>query len=474
METVAKTRTIPKKQKFIFAFGGLGKDAMFAMSTIMAFYFIDLIGVSPLFVGTMMMIVRVWDAVNDPIMGGIVSNTNSRMGKFRPWILIGSFLNAIMLIIIFLNPDLPADSLRMYAYITVFYTLWGMTYTLMDIPFWSMIPALSQSQKERENITVLTRLFTSIGFFIISAGYLQLSEILGGGQNVEAQTRGFFFLALIVSLVFFFSELLLAFKVKENVVLKKTQKVSLKRMYYLLRKNDQLLTVMVVVLIANFVLYITSGMAIYYIIYDIGRPALFVVFIGIGGVLQVLGSLVFPLFKRRFSRKQIFNASVLLQISGFILLFFNAFFLENTLELALLFAFGSFVFIGQGLQMVLQTVLISDTVEYGEYHQKERSEALAFSVQTFIVKLAMGLSLGVIGLGLEIFQFVPAIDEVRQPQAPLTIIGMRILMFVVPVIGLILSLTVFNKKHHLDETAYTDIVAKLKERGQYDQNGPEL
>lgn len=463
---------VSKQQKFIFAFGGLGKDAMFAMSTIMAFYFIDLIGISPLFIGTMMMVVRVWDAVNDPIMGSIVSNTHTRMGKFRPWILIGSFINAVILIFIFLNPDLAPDSLRMYAYVTILYTLWGMSYTLMDIPFWSMIPALSQSQKERENITVLTRLFTSIGFFIISAGYLQLSEILGGGSNVEAQTRGFFFLALIVSLVFFFSELLLALKVKEKVMVKNENKVTLKRMFEMLRKNDQLLVVMLVVLVANFVLYITSGMAIYYILYDVGRPALFVVFIGIGGVLQVLGSLSFPLFKKYFSRKQIFNASIALQIFGFTALFFNAFILDNLI--AFLFTFGGFVFLGQGLQMVLQTVLISDTVEYGEFHIKERSEALAFSVQTFIVKLAMGLSLGVIGLGLELFNFVPAIDDVRQPQAELTIIGMRILMFIIPVIGLIISLFIFNKKHILDEKHYQSIVDALKERGQYAEDGPEL
>ena len=469
-----QTKTVSKRHKFIFAFGGLGKDAMFAMSTIMAFFFIDLIGISPLFIGTMMMIVRIWDAVNDPVMGSVVANTNTRMGKFRPWILIGSFLNSIILVLIFLNPDLSPDSLRMYAYVTVLYTLWGMTYTLMDIPFWSMIPALSQSQKERESITVLTRLFTSIGFFIVSAGYLQLAEILGGGRNVEAQTRGFFFLALIVSLVFFFSELVLALRVRENVVTKKANKVSLKRMFNLLRGNDQLLVVMVVVLISNFVLYITSGMAIYYILYDIARPELFIVFMGIGGVLQVIGSLIFPLLKKKLLRKQVFNLSVILQIAGFALLLFNAFFFENTLELSLLFAFGGFVFIGQGLQMVLQTVLVSDTVEYGEYHQNERSEALAFSVQTFIVKLSMGLSLGVIGAGLEIFQFVPAIDDVRQPQADLTIIGMRILMFLVPIIGLLISLTLFNKKHVLDEKAYAEIVDKLKERDIYAEDGIEL
>ncbi len=463
---------IAKKQKFIFAFGGLGKDAMFAMSTVMAFYFIDLIGVSPLFIGTMMMVVRVWDAINDPIMGGIIENTNTRMGKFRPWILIGSFLNAIVLIFIFLNPNLPADSLRLYAYITIFYTLWGMTYTLMDIPFWSMIPALSQSQKERESITVLTRLFTSIGFFIISAGYLQIAQLLGGGETVTAQIRGFFFLALIVSLVFFFSELWLSLSVKERIVPKNENRVTLKKMLELLRKNDQLLVVMVVVLIANFVLYITSGMAIYYIIYDVGQPELFIIFIGIGGVLQVIGSLTFPLFKRRFTRKQIFNASVVLQMLGFISLFINAFVLDNFL--LLLFTFGGFIFIGQGLQMVLQTVLISDTVEYGEYLLNERAEALAFSVQTFIVKLAMGLSLGVIGLGLELFQFVPAIGEVRQPQTAVTLVGMRVLMFILPIIGLFISLYIFNKKHTLDENKYSAIVKILKERGAYEEDALKL
>ncbi len=464
--------TVSKKSKLIFAFGGLGKDAMFAMSTIMLFYFTTLIGISPLFIGTMMMIVRVWDAVNDPIMGGIVSNTNTRMGKFRPWILIGSFLNAIILIIIFLNPSLGPNTFRMYLYVTVFYTLWGMTYTLMDIPFWSMIPALSQSQKQRESITVLTRLFTSIGFFIISAGYLDLAQILGGGQTTQNQITGLLYLSIIVSLVFFFSELLLVFNVKEKIIPKKEMRVSLKRMFEMLKLNDQLFIVMIVVMISNFVLYVTSGMAIYFIIYDIGNPSLYVLFIGIGGVLQVIGSLFFPLLKRRFNRKMIFNISVILQILGFLLLLFNAFALSNIV--ALVFALGALVFFGQGLQMVLQTVLLSDTVEYGELKIGQRSEALAFSVQTFVVKLAMGLSLGVIGAGLELFRFAPAINDTYQAQDPITIIGMRLLMFVVPVIGLLISLFIFNKKHILNETKYAEIVKTLKERDNYDENALEL
>ncbi|MFH5881169.1 MAG: glycoside-pentoside-hexuronide (GPH):cation symporter [Candidatus Izemoplasmataceae bacterium] len=464
--------TVSKRSKFIFAFGGLGKDAMFAMSTVMMFYFTALIGISPLFVGTMMMLVRVWDAVNDPIMGGIVSNTHTKMGKFRPWILIGSFLNAIILVFVFLNPNLGVDTLRMYIYITVMYTLWGMTYTLMDIPFWSMIPALTQSQKDRETITVLTRFFTSIGYFIIAAGYLNLASFLGGGSTPTAQINGLFYLSIIVSLVFFFSELLLVFTVKETVVPKNEQKTTLKRMFELLKENDQLLVVMIVILIANFVLFTTSGMAVYFIIYDIGNQDLYFVFIAIGGVLQVIGSLCFPLFKMKFKRKQIFNVSIILQMIGFIMLLANAFILNNII--ILVFAIGALIFFGQGLQMVLQTVLLSDTVEYGEHKLGERSEAIAFSVQTFIVKLAMGLSLGVIGLGLEIFAFIPSIDDIHQPQRLITIYGMRILMFVLPVIGLLISLYIFNKKHILNEATYEKIVEELRERGNYDEDALEL
>ncbi len=458
--------------KLIFAFGGLGKDAMFAMSTIMAFYFIDLIGISPLFIGIMMMIVRVWDAVNDPIMGGIVSNTNTRMGKFRPWILIGTTLNAIILVLVFLNPPFLPNSLEMLIYVTFFYTLWGMSYTLMDIPFWSMIPALSQSQKERESITVLTRLFTSIGYFIVAAGYLDIAKFLGGGETTSAQIQGLFYLSIAVSLIFFFSELLLVFKVKEKIVPKVVAKISLKRMYQLIRQNDQLYVVMIVVLIANFVLFITSGMAIYYIIYDIGNEGLFFIFIALGGVLQVIGSLTFPIFRKWLTRRKIFNASVTLQMLGFLALFLNAFILDNFVPLV--FALGALVFFGQGLQMVLQTVLLSDTVEYGEFKLKERAEALAFSVQTFIVKLAMGLSLGVIGIGLFIFNFQETVDEVRQPQAEITLIGMRILMFIVPIIGLCISLLIFNKKHTLNEIQYASIVEALKERDLYEEDGTEL
>jgi melibiose permease len=136
-----------KKTATFFGIGAFGKDVMYAMSTILNIFFISYLGMNPAWIGIMFMVVRVWDAINDPIMGTIVQNTKSKWGKFRPWILIGSIINAVFLLFVFNNPGLDPESKGLFVYMTIFSTLWGMSYTLMDIPFWSMLPTFSKDQK---------------------------------------------------------------------------------------------------------------------------------------------------------------------------------------------------------------------------------------------------------------------------------------------------------------------------------------
>lgn len=220
------------------------------------------------------------------------------------------------------------------------------------------------------------------------------------------------------------------------------------------------------VLIINFTLYIASGMAIYYITYNIGDPDLFFVFIAIAGVMQVIGSVVYPIFSKRFIRKQIYNIAIIIQFVGFVLLFINAFVFGN--NMFLMFGFGAFVFFGQGIFMVLQTVLLSDTVEYGEWKTGTRSESVAFSVQTFIVKMAMGLSLGVIGVGIQLIDLAePLMDSEGviiqyMDQTDGALLGISLMMFILPLFGLLIGRYIFNKKHTLDEVRYAEIVKELE------------
>jgi melibiose permease len=341
---------IASKVKWSFAIGGLGKDMMFAMSTLMLGFFTIYVGVPVGIVGTIIMIARIWDAINDPIMGTIVDNTKSKFGKFRPWILIGTILNAIILIFVFFKPDLAPDSFWMIFYVSVFYILWGMSYTLMDIPFWSMIPTFSQSQKERESISVLTRIFTSIGYIIISAPWLIVVTLLGGGQTRTEILHGFFLLAIIVSIVFIITQLLVCKNAKEKYTTTNEEPTTLRKMISMLKSNDQLLVVMVTVLIFNFVLYTTSSMATFFFIFDINRDLtydikyLLFLFLAIGGVFQVASLFVYPLLSKFLKRRQIFQLSIIVSIVGFFGLFITAFFLKNNIYI--LFPIGVLVFLG--------------------------------------------------------------------------------------------------------------------------------
>ena len=444
---------ISGKTKWSFAMGGLGKDMMYAMSPLMFIFFTEYVMINAGVIGVMVMIARIWDAVNDPIMGTIVDNTRSRYGKFRPWIFSGTLINAVVLIFVYLKPGLDPGSTAMIAYASFFYILWGMSYTLMDIPFWSLIPTLSQDQKEREGITVLSRVFTGLGFFIVTGGWPVLVVLLGGGGGRPEQERGFLLLAIIVSVIFILTQLLVCKNVKERHTAVDQPKITLKKMLNLLKENDQLLVVMVAVVIFNFAIYITSTMALYFFKYDLNRAGamdpeslqlLLTVFLGVGGFFQISSILFYPLLAKRFKRRQVFNLTTFMTIAGFGGLLFTAFFLGNNLYI--LFPIAVIAFVGFGFSTVLQTVLLSDTVEYGQWKIGHRSESIIFSVQTFVVKLATGLASGVVGIGLTVVGF-----QANRVQELSTVYGMRAIMFVLPIFALLIAFYIFNKYHKLDE-----------------------
>lgn len=140
---------IPNRVKYCFAFGALGKDLIYGMiATFSMIYFTDIIKVAPAFIGSMFFVAKLWDAFNDLFMGMIVDNTRSRWGKFVPWLVIGTLINAFVFITVFTDFHLSGVSLCVFA--SVVYVLWGMTYTIMDIPYWSIIPNLTSDPEERE------------------------------------------------------------------------------------------------------------------------------------------------------------------------------------------------------------------------------------------------------------------------------------------------------------------------------------
>lgn len=165
---MANNRGLTGKEKFAYGIGAVGKDMVYMLSaSYVLYYFQDIMKTSAIAMGIILLVARVFDAFNDPIMGIIVAKTKTRWGKFRPWLMIGTITNAVILILMFAAPP-SLDGKGLIAYAAVTYILWGVTYTMMDIPYWSMIPAFTRGGKEREGLSALARSCAGVGSALVT------------------------------------------------------------------------------------------------------------------------------------------------------------------------------------------------------------------------------------------------------------------------------------------------------------------
>lgn len=287
------------KQALGFGIGAVGKDMVYALvSGFILYYYNDILGISGTFTGIMMMAARVFDAFNDPLMGVVVEKTKTRFGKFRPWIVTGTMTNALILYGMFAMPA-SLSGTRMLVYTSVAYVLWGVTYTLMDIPFWSMIPAITAPGKERENLSVIGRSCAAVGYAVPTILTMLLVVRLGSSER-----EGFSIFAAAVAVVFVVAELACVALVREKQT-ERQKSATVKEMFSALIHNDQAMVVVVGIIVFNASLYLTTQLGVYFFKYDIGNSDLFSLFGTVGGVGQILSMVSLPLLRRRWGSKQI-------------------------------------------------------------------------------------------------------------------------------------------------------------------------
>lgn len=440
------------KDKMSYAVGAVGKDMVYSLvSGFILYYYNTVLGISGTFTGVMMMAARVFDAFNDPMMGIVVEKTHTKIGKFRPWILTGTVTNSLVLFAMFSVPEsYKGSSLLVWA--TVAYFLWGMTYTIMDIPFWSMIPAITKTGTDRENLSVIGRTASSVGYAIPTVTTMLIVTRIGGSERA-----GFRFLAAVIAGIFIITELVTFFGVKERRVIKQDTP-SVGEMFRSLFSNDQAMIVVVSIILFNASLYITTQLALYFFKYDIGNSDLYSVFGVIGGIGQVLSMVSLPILRKKWSSKSILSGAICITIFGYIFLFMLGTFSITNVAFLSLSAF--IIYIGFGLATVLTTIFLADTVDYGEWKNGKRNESVIFSMQTFVVKLASAFSVLIAGVGIDII----GLDTEAAVQSPSTILGLRIIMIVIPIFGFFAALLFFRKRYKLTEEKNAEIAAELAKR----------
>lgn len=445
--------------KISFGIGAFGKDAVYAIvGTYLMMYLTDYRSVAPAFVGTLFMAARIWDAFNDPFMGMVVDNTRTKWGKFRPWILIGTILNAIVLVFLFLDNGMTGKGYLVWC--SVFYILWGMTYTIMDIPYWSMVPALTDDENERSQISAIPRIFASCAWLVINSFGLVLVGKLGGGDDV----KGFSVLAIIISIVFVIASIITCVSCKERVVTPKAEKTSVKGMIDVLFKNDQVKVILGIALFFNIAYQLSNSFALYYFKYVAEQTyagdtngVLYPVYAGVAGFAQMGSMAILPALSQKIGKKISFFMASFLPVAGFAILWILGYVMpKNVIAVGIC---SAIINSGIGFMLVFITIILSEVVDYGEYKLGTRNESILFSMQTFVVKFAGAFSGFVSGLGLTAIGYVA-----NQEQTPGAVAGMRIIMFLIPAILSALCFVIYSKGYKLTPEFYRQMRDELRAR----------
>ena len=439
------------KKKSIFStalgygIGAVGLDLSYGMFySYLSYYLSSVLGLEEGFLLLITPLARIWDGINDPMMGTIVDNTRTKHGKYRPWILIGALCNAVVLFLLFTSFGM--SGLPLYIYIGIMYVAWGMTNTMADIPYWSMVPSFTSEEKERNLVATVARSFSGIGQGIISILTPIICPMLSSGITDEKgySASGFSRWAGIcgVALVFFALVCVLITKEK-NVVYGEKKKFSLKQIFTVIKNNDQLVVFIVFAMLSNAGWYLTSSTAVYYFTDTLGNSKLQSLFQTIGTVGSVLGLLVVPVLTKWFSKRQTYTISLVTSIVGYGLMLITGPILKlNVVVMDVCYILAS---VGVSSMFVSQTIFLADIVDYGEYKNGERNESITFSMKGFLQKMAYTMQTIVLFGGLGLMNYNDQITA-NVGLNDTTKTGIGVICFGVPMLFFLASLIVFRSK----------------------------
>ncbi len=471
---------LTRRNKWCYTVGATGRDMAYALISMFLItyvqYTMDLTTAQYGAISAIIILCLIWDAFNDPMMGIIVENSHFKLGKYRPWILLGVVLNVIVIVLLF---TVRLEGWGFVAFFGVSYLLWGMTFTMNDIAYWGMLPSLSSNPKERTTLVTLMSIFICIGQFSV-AGAL---PIFVAGNAVNAYRVA----ALIISSCFLLFQLLTFFGVKERPRDKylSQAKLGLKDIFKIFKRNDQL----IVMFIAALLYFVGCVLLIYFVInffyFEFGYSGggLMTIFTVMFAIGTLLSQITFPTLTKHFTRKKLLRIMTWFIVLGYgVFLAFGYILPKNVILLDIT---GVVLFYCQGIVNMLIIVMLNNTIEYDEYKHGERHDSVISAVRSFTAKLSSAINQGIVALVLiisgiysistnisnleiEAGKNLISKDEVmlqadsfiNSAEGWQTFI-LRCGIVFIPVIVLCTCSILIRKKYIIDEAKYDEIVAEL-------------
>lgn len=466
------------RTKWSYCVGATGRDAAYALVSMYLIlyvqYTMNLTSAQFAVISGAMILCMVWDAVNDLLMGIIIENTHFKMGKFKPWILIGCITNAIVIVCLF---TIRPSGWAFVGFYSLFYLLWGMTYTMNDIAYWGVLPSLSSDPGTRDSLVTIMSIFICIGQFSVAG----VVPVVIAGNAVKAYRT----VALVVALALVAFQLLTAFGIKERDRKEQTEKLSLKDMYRIFARNDQLVAAGAASVFFNITcnILIIFGVNFFYIEYGYSESGnlvfYFTVMYGLG---MLISQASYAFLAKHFSREKLLRVCFIALLAGYACFMGFGYILPK--NVILLNVIGFIIFFFQGLMNLVIVVMINNTIEYDEARFHERHDSVISAVRSFSVKLAGGINQGLSTLvliisgiyaksrsisALEIevnrgeLSSEAALQEANQYINEITAsqgLMFRLGMVLIPVLTLIVSYVIIRKRYHIDEAEYAKLIQK--------------
>lgn len=487
------------KNMLMFSLGTIGRDFLYFLfnSFLMTFIlFTKTIDNKMLTViGAIIVVARIFDALNDPIMGGIVENTRTKWGKYKPWQLLGAVLTGAVIISVFC---VKLDGWSYIGFLAFAYLMFSITFTMNDISYWGMLPSLTSDEHERNKLTSCAQLLASAGIGLAS---LLIPLFTTGSLAKWGAPTGYKVIGIISAVLMVLFQLFTILGVKEKplppIKPDKSDKLTLKKMFQTIAKNDQLLWCALIMLIFSIGTGVVGGgLLTMYVYFEFGYEGGYTLLIGLGyGIISTLFTATYPWLSKKFGRNKILYSAGIATVFGYALMLIFALAIPTGAPKSSEW-FAKFILIalaytiigyGAGFYMIM-VINMANTVEYNEWKYGQRNESLIFSLRPFTAKLSSALTqalvIGVYAVA-SITTYTNAISNIEN-EASKNLITNKVkmekiteiinkvslqdrqilvsCMCIIPIVFMIVALILYKKKCTLSETRLAEMVRETEAR----------